>query len=224
MIQTRKVSVRLYEPDGRYIANAPVRIKLLETGIGPSASVSPATITKTTNAGGFCVFDLWQSGKYEITSTHPVSKKTIHNKLVFKVPAYDADVSALLPSKTPVPAVSADPAAYLEATIPQGVNSIIELGPEYDADGNALLYRAGNRALCEIVYGRCVRLVNMPPVGAIVDFRFTAWSPIPSNSRAIVLTVRVVAPGTEHVLPVFTLDANDSTLPLTIQLLSYSWL
>lgn len=224
MIQTRKISVRLYEPDGRYIANAPVRIKLLEVGIGPSASVSPATITKTTNAGGFCVFDLWQGGKYEITSTHPVSKKTIHNRLVFTVPAYDADVSALVPSKTPVPAVSADPAAYLDVTIPQGVNSIIELGPEYDADGNAFLYRAGNRALCDIVYGRCVRLVNMPTAGAIIDLHFTAWSQIPANSRAIVLTVRVVAPGQEHVLPLFDVSANDSTLPFAVSLTAYSWL
>ncbi len=116
---TRNITVTINDFDGLPLKDAKVSVRLVGLGNGVTGATSPGIKDRITDAAGQCIFVLWQNEQlysdthYEITSTHPTTKKIIHNKEVFYVGTADADVKDLIN----VAAAQVDPNAVLLAQI-----------------------------------------------------------------------------------------------------------
>lgn len=101
MLQTRNVTVTIYEVNGDPVENARVIIELRGMGNGLAGAVAPRRFEQLTNDEGQTVFELWQNEQalsdtvYEISSFHP-SGSAIHKRDEFRVYDSDADVKDLI--------------------------------------------------------------------------------------------------------------------------------
>lgn len=101
-IQTRQVTVNLFDNDGSVIDNARVVIRLVGLGNEPGGAVSQGEQVKHTNENGVAVFTLWENNGtysntyYEVQSWHPERGNQIHRRERFLVPDHDADLEDLI--------------------------------------------------------------------------------------------------------------------------------
>lgn len=101
-LQTRNITVTIFEVDGDPLAGARVEIRLVGLGNSASGAVAPERVEQLTNASGQTVFELWQNDQtmsdtlYEIRSFHPGTGAKIHNGETFRVGDSDADVKDLI--------------------------------------------------------------------------------------------------------------------------------
>lgn len=101
-VQTRQVTVNIFDNDGDPLENARVEIRLVGLGNEPGGAVSPGIQTQFTDAAGTTVFELWENRfdysdtYYVVSSWNPVTGAQIHRREAFAVPDYDADLQELL--------------------------------------------------------------------------------------------------------------------------------
>lgn len=118
-LQTRNITVTIFEVDGDPLVGARVEIKLVGMGNGVAGAIAPEVVEKITDANGQCVFELWQNEQamsdtyYEIRSFNPKDGRKIHNGETFRVYDSDADVKDLIS----IGAVQIDATAELLAQI-----------------------------------------------------------------------------------------------------------
>lgn len=118
-VQTRNITVTIFDNDGEPLEGAPVEIKLIGLGNEPGGAVSPGIQRDLTNSSGIASFTLWENRLdysdtyYEVSSFHPVTGVAIHKREPFYVGDADADVKDLIN----IAAVTIDPTASLLAQI-----------------------------------------------------------------------------------------------------------
>jgi hypothetical protein len=114
-LQTRNISVTIFEVDGDPLVGARVQIRLVGMGNGVVGAVAPERTEMVTDENGKCFFKLWQNEQslsdtyYEIRSFHPKDGSKIHNGETFRVYDSDADVKDLID----VAPIRIDPTAEL---------------------------------------------------------------------------------------------------------------
>lgn len=102
MIQTRNITVEIYDVGGEPLVGASVSIKLEGMGNGPYGAVAPAKIYLETGADGRVVVPLWENDgtysdtHYVVSSYHPSSGRKIHDSIPFTVRNSDAFLQDLI--------------------------------------------------------------------------------------------------------------------------------
>lgn len=101
-IQTRNVTVTIYDSSGEPLENAKVDIRLVGLGNEPGGAVAPGTKTQYTDQYGETIFVLWENDQqysdtyYEVNSWHPTSGIPIHRRNEFQVGNANADLEDLI--------------------------------------------------------------------------------------------------------------------------------
>jgi len=101
-IQTRNITVNIFDTDGSPVENARVIISLIGLGNEPGGSVAPGSKEQRTDANGQTVFELWENNGiysntyYEVKSWHPETGIAIHRREKFLVPDHDAELHNLI--------------------------------------------------------------------------------------------------------------------------------